>query len=95
MSQIYGRSANCLGERQLLVDHLRNVASLARDFAGPFGGGGLAFLAGLWHDVGKAIHFGSNGYSSVKRESVPVRASITSVLARFLRRDSGRTLSGS
>ena len=54
MSQIYGRSANCLGERQLLVDHLRNVASLARDFAGPFGGGGLAFLAGLWHDVGKA-----------------------------------------
>ena len=51
---LYAHSANDRGERQLLVDHLRNVARLARDLASPFDGGGFAFLAGLWHDVGKA-----------------------------------------
>ena len=51
---LYAHSANDLGERQLLADHLRNVAGLARDLASPFGGGDFAFLAGLWHDVGKA-----------------------------------------
>jgi len=50
----YAHSANVRGERQLLVDHLRNVGALARQFAEPFDGGDLAFLAGLWHDVGKA-----------------------------------------
>ena len=51
---LYAHSANAYGEPQLLVDHLRNVAKLARDLAAPLGGGGLAYLAGLWHDVGKA-----------------------------------------
>lgn len=51
---LYAHSANARGDRQLLVDHLRNVAELARDLASPFVGGDLAFLAGLWHDVGKA-----------------------------------------
>ncbi len=51
---LYAHSANVHGERQLLVEHLRNVAALARKFASPFDGGDLAFLAGLWHDVGKA-----------------------------------------
>ncbi len=51
---LYAHSRNDRGERQLLVDHLRNVAKLARDLTTPFGGGDLAFLAGLWHDVGKA-----------------------------------------
>lgn len=51
---LYAHSANAHGERQLLVDHLRSVAEVARDLASPFGGGNLAFLAGLWHDVGKA-----------------------------------------
>ena len=51
---LYAHSANDRGERQLLVDHLRNVARLARDLASPFDGGDFAFLAGLWHDVGKA-----------------------------------------
>ena len=50
---LYAHSANNLGERHLLVDHLRSVARLARGFAEPFGAGELAFLAGLWHDVGK------------------------------------------
>ena len=51
---LYAHSANAQGERHLLVDHLRSVAELARDLASRFGGGDLAFLAGLWHDVGKA-----------------------------------------
>ncbi len=42
------------GERHLLVDHLRNVAELARQRASLFGGGDIAYLAGLWHDAGKA-----------------------------------------
>ena len=51
---MYAHSANRDGERQPLLEHLRNVASLARSYARPFGGGDLAWLAGLWHDVGKA-----------------------------------------
>lgn len=43
-----------MGERQSLVDHLRNVGRLAGDLARPFDGADLASLAGLWHDVGKA-----------------------------------------
>ena len=41
------------GEWQLLEGHLRNVADMARGFAEPFGGGDWAYLAGLWHDLGK------------------------------------------
>ena len=51
---LYAHSANHQGERQPLIDHLRNVAALAHHMAEPFGGGSLAFLAGLWHDAGKA-----------------------------------------
>ena len=51
---LYAHSANARGDRQLLVDHLRNVADLARERASLFGGGDFASLAGLWHDVGKA-----------------------------------------
>lgn len=52
--QPYAHSANERGEQHLLVDHLRSVALLARERAEKFGGGELAFLAGLWHDAGKA-----------------------------------------
>ncbi len=51
---LFAHSANEQGERQLLTDHLRNVAKLSGELAEPFGGRDLAFLAGLWHDVGKA-----------------------------------------
>ena len=51
---LYAHSENTKGKRQPLADHLRNVAALARERARPFGGGDLAFLAGLWHDAGKA-----------------------------------------
>ena len=51
---LYAHSENTRGKRQPLAEHLRNVAALARERARPFGGGDLAFLAGLWHDAGKA-----------------------------------------
>lgn len=51
---LYAHSENAEGKRQPLADHLRNVAALARERARPFGGGDLAFLAGVWHDAGKA-----------------------------------------
>jgi len=38
---------------QPLEQHLYNVAKLARRFAEPFGGDQWAYLAGLWHDLGK------------------------------------------
>ena len=36
-----------------LADHLRAVAQLAAGFAARFGGSDWAYLAGLWHDLGK------------------------------------------
>jgi CRISPR-associated endonuclease/helicase Cas3 len=46
-------SANQLGERHDLVEHLRGVAERAHVFARAFGGGDLAHSAGLYHDLGK------------------------------------------
>ena len=40
-------------EWQPLEEHLKNVAEMAAGFAGVFGGEGWAYLAGLWHDLGK------------------------------------------
>ncbi len=37
-----------------LDDHLREVARLAAEFATPFGGGDVAWWAGIYHDLGKA-----------------------------------------
>ncbi len=39
-----------------LSAHLLAVAERAREFAMPFGGGEWAYLAGLWHDLGKYSH---------------------------------------
>lgn len=36
-----------------LSEHLKAVAEQAKAFAAPFGAGELAYLAGLWHDLGK------------------------------------------
>lgn len=38
---------------ELLIPHLVGTAERARDFAGPFGCGELAYAAGLLHDLGK------------------------------------------
>jgi CRISPR-associated endonuclease/helicase Cas3 len=40
---------------QPLATHLRNVASLARQFAAPLGFPAEAELAGLLHDLGKSV----------------------------------------
>ncbi len=36
-----------------LEDHLKGTAEKAARFAGPWGAADLAYLAGLWHDLGK------------------------------------------
>lgn len=46
-------SANGVGERHALVDHLRCVAERAAEFARLFGAADLAYAAGLYHDLGK------------------------------------------
>ncbi len=38
---------------QPLEEHLKNVAELAASFASKFSGDKWAYLAGLWHDIGK------------------------------------------
>ncbi len=40
-------------EWQGLEEHLLNVAELAKKFGDEFGSGDWAYLAGLWHDLGK------------------------------------------
>lgn len=40
-------------EWQLLEDHLNGVAERASKFAEPFKGRSMAYLAGIWHDLGK------------------------------------------
>jgi len=40
-------------EWEPLADHLRDVATLAKEFADRFGAGEWGYLAGLWHDIGK------------------------------------------
>lgn len=49
----HSRADRPITEWHKLEDHLRATAELARKFAGPFGAGDWAYLAGLWHDLGK------------------------------------------
>ena len=53
MPDYHAHSANEEGQRHGLVEHLRAVAELAREFSSFFGGGETAHYAGLWHDLGK------------------------------------------
>ena len=38
---------------QRLEEHLKQVADMSKEFAEKFGAGDLAYLIGLWHDLGK------------------------------------------
>lgn len=38
---------------QSIKEHCENVAKLAKEFAEPFGGGDIAYSAGMLHDIGK------------------------------------------
>ncbi len=51
--QFYAHTRNLHGTRHSLVRHLNSVADLTQTFASDFGAEGLAYSAGLWHDVGK------------------------------------------
>ncbi|NMB46244.1 MAG: CRISPR-associated helicase Cas3' [Firmicutes bacterium] len=51
---LYAHTPNEHGKWNYLDAHLRQVAVLARRFAAEFGDGGLGYLIGLAHDLGKA-----------------------------------------
>ncbi len=51
--EFLAHSRNRQGQVHSLVEHLTEVANLAREFASAFGGGELGYYAGVWHDVGK------------------------------------------
>jgi CRISPR-associated endonuclease/helicase Cas3 len=53
MWRFFAHSENPEGKKHELIDHLRAVAVTAKKFADPFGAPGLAYWAGLWHDLGK------------------------------------------
>ncbi len=58
---------------QPLEDHLLNVAAQAKTFADDFGAGEWAYLAGLWHDLGKY----SNEFQEMLRSADPETSSET------------------
>ena len=53
MNTCIAHSSNEAGQPHGLVEHLRTVAEMAREFSKPFGGDEAAYYAGLWHDIGK------------------------------------------
>ena len=74
---------------QLLEDHLRNVAELAKSFAGEFGSSGWGYLAGLWHDLGKySVEFQSylKSQNEACAESLPGRVDHSSAGAQHAMR---------
>src|SRR5688500_11831008 len=53
MMAAIAHTENRQGQQHDLVRHLLDVAETARGFADVFGEGELAYLLGLWHDLGK------------------------------------------
>lgn len=51
---MYAHTPNDEGKWHYLEDHLKEVARLAKQFAGKFDAGDLAYWIGLWHDLGKS-----------------------------------------
>ncbi len=49
----YAHTPGGNGEWQLLTDHLQSVAKMAGQFAADFSNADVAYLIGLWHDLGK------------------------------------------
>lgn len=85
---------------QLLEDHLRNVAETAKGFAGKFGAGEWAYLAGLWHDLGKyapdfqqMLRIENRIDMSSNRKTAPINHSSTgAILATEIFQAAGRIL---
>ncbi len=57
MKEFYAHSLDRIpiDEWHLLDEHLKGTAELAKLFADTFGSGKWAYLAGLWHDIGKGF----------------------------------------
>lgn len=49
----FAHSENGVGVKHELVQHLKEVAQLAGEFAAKFGAPDCGYYAGLWHDLGK------------------------------------------
>src|SRR6266496_289173 len=69
---VWAHSANGVGVRHALVDHLRGTARLAASFAARFGAGELARWLGLLHDAGKASCAWQDGLLRVEGSRRPV-----------------------
>ncbi|ADE15049.1 CRISPR-associated helicase Cas3 [Nitrosococcus halophilus Nc 4] len=73
----------------VLEEHLQAVAQLANQFATPFGSGDWAYLAGLWHDLGKYRlafqHYirSASGYDPDAHIEVPGRVDHSTVGALY------------
>lgn len=65
---MFAHSMNDDGKRHDLSQHLRDVAGLAKAFSAEFGGGELAHLAGLLHDIGKSSAAFQNYLAACERE---------------------------
>ena len=71
-----------------LEDHLKSTAEKARQFAEPFGAGDWAYLAGLWHDLGKysdefqAYLLRENGFEA-HIENIPGRIDHSTAGAKY------------
>jgi CRISPR-associated endonuclease/helicase Cas3 len=70
---------------QPLEDHLNNVAHLAAEFARPFGGDQWAYLAGLWHDLGKY----SNEFQAMLLRENGIEAHIETAPGRVVHSEAG------
>ncbi len=89
---VFAHSKNVAGQRQILLDHLRQVAEQAAQFAAPLGAGAadLAFIVGLLHDIGK-FHPAFQQYllaaeaNPAKRQHGPDHKGAGAVLARSMR----------
>lgn len=49
----FAHTKNPFGKKHDLIEHLKEVAELARKFAGKFNASDLGYWVGLWHDLGK------------------------------------------
>ena len=73
-----------------LEDHLRAVAGRAAEFASVFSCGGLAELAGVWHDLGKAseafqkmLHDANGIVAHIEDETKPRRIDHSTAGAQY------------
>ncbi|NCC49921.1 MAG: CRISPR-associated helicase Cas3' [Spartobacteria bacterium] len=75
-------------EWQTLEAHLNGVAKSSADFASPFGGNEWAFLAGLWHDLGKY----SPAFQKKLYDANGIEAHIETTPGRVVHSDAGAHL---